>query len=549
MRRIVIGVAALAAAVGCALSPTAGQAQPVVDAPAGVVRGEAAGGVNVFRGIPFAQAPTGWRRWRPPAELPRWRGERDATRFGPACHQPVARGTSIYVPAEEPVMSEDCLSLNIWTSEGVRDAPVFVWIHGGALSTGASHEAMYDGARMAASQGMVVVTINYRLGVLGYLAHPELSAESRQRVSGNYGLLDQIAALKWIEANIAAFGGDPDKVTIAGESAGALSVTYLMASPAARGLFDRAIAQSAYLISTPELRSSRHGDPAAEAVGVWLQAQLGLQNLADLRAMDAQTLITDSLAKGYQPWGTVDGQVLPEQLVTVFDRGEQAPVPLLAGFNEGEIRSLRFLAPPPPADAAAYEAAIRERYGDLAGAFLALYPSSDIPASILATPRDALYGWTAERLARGQARVGQPGFLYFFDHGYPAAAEADLHAFHAAEIPYVFGTADLAPPRWPAVPDTPRERDLSAAMMAYWASFARDGVPSAPDQPAWPAYGSSRSYMAFEDEPVVRERIMPGMFELREAEVCRRRLAGGLSWNWAVGVVAAPVPPGGSTCP
>ncbi|MBU2418239.1 MAG: carboxylesterase family protein, partial [Alphaproteobacteria bacterium] len=516
---------------------------------AGAVRGEAAEGVNVFRGLPYALPPTGWRRWRAPAPMSRWSETRDATAFGPACHQPTARGTSIYAAAEPPEMSEDCLSLNIWSPEGATDAPVFVWIHGGALTTGASSEPMYDGARLAASQGMVVVSINYRLGVLGYLAHPELSAESRRKVSGNYGLLDQIAALKWIEANIAAFGGDPDKVTIAGESAGALSVLYLMASPQAHDLFDRAIAQSAYMISTPELRSSRYGDPPAEAVGVWLQSQLGLTNLADLRAMDPQTLTTSAVRTGYQPWGTIDGEVLPEQLVEIFDRGQQAAVPLLVGFNQGEIRSLRALAPPAPATAADYEAAVRERYGDLAEAFLAVYPSSDIAQSVLAAPRDALYGWTAERMARRQTALGQPAFVYLFDHGYPAADEADLHAFHAAEIPYVFGGLDRLPPRWPVIPDTPVERDLSDAMMAWWGAFARDGAPSAPGQPVWPAWDRTRPYMALEDGPVARDDLMPGMFDLRETEVCRRRVTGGTPWNWAVGVVAAPVPPAASPCP
>jgi para-nitrobenzyl esterase len=447
-------------------------------------------------------------------------------------------------------MSEDCLFLNVWRPRDAHDAPVFVWIHGGALNTGAGSEPMYDGARMAAAQGMVVVSINYRLGVLGYLAHPELSAESRRHVSGNYGLLDQIAALKWIEANIAAFGGDPDNVTIAGESAGALSVMYLMASPQARGLFDRAIAESAYMISTPELRSQRYGDPPAEGMGAWLQAQLGLQNLAELRAMDAQTLTTSALAKGYAPWGTIDGEVLPEQLVEVFDRGEQAPVPLLVGFNAGEIRSLRFLLPPsPPSDPAVYEQAIRDRYGPLAETFLRLYPSSDLQESLLATPRDGLYGWTAERMVRRQARTGQPGFLYFFDHGYPAMEEANLHAFHAAEIPYVFGNQDRTPPRWPAIPDTRAEHRFSDAMMAYWANFARTGTPTAPNQPDWPAYGDQQSYMAFEDAPVVRERLMPGMFETHETVVCRRRVAGGVPWNWNFGVLSPPLPPETPACP
>lgn len=532
-----------------AAQPAAAATDPVVTAPAGPVRGQALDGVTAFKGIPYALPPTGWRRWRPPAEVPAWRETRDATRFGPACPQPTARGTSIYAPAESPEMSEDCLSLNIWAPEGVTDAPVFFWIHGGSLISGSGSEAMYDGARMAAEHGLVVVTINYRLGALGFLAHPELSAESRQGVSGNYALLDQIAALKWVEKNIAAFGGDPDNVTIAGESAGALSVMYLMASPRARGLFDRAIAQSAYMLSMPELRAAPHGQPAAEAVGVWLQAQLGKQNLAEMRAMDAQQLAETTPGLGYIPWGTIDGQVLTRQPVQSFDDGDQAPVPLLVGFNQGEIRSLRVLAPPVPADAATYEAAIRERYGDLADAFLALYPSSDLEESVLAAPRDALYSWTAVRMARLQTRLGQPAYLYFFDHGYPAADEAGLHAFHAAEIPYVFGAFDRLPPRWPAMPDTPEEHALSRTMMAYWASFARTGAPSAPDAPEWPAYDRAGAYMAFEDQPAPRDRLMPGMFELREAEVCRRRAAGGSPWSWAVGIVAPPVPPATPPCP
>jgi len=546
MIRTLVSALAAFAVLGCAHVPTA-SAQPVVEAPAGPVRGEALDGVNVFRGIPYAVPPTGWRRWRPPAAMARWSQVRDATAFGPACHQLTARGTSIYAAAEAPRMSEDCLSLNIWTPANASNAPVFVWIHGGALTNGASSEAMYDGAKMAAD-GVIVVSINYRLGVLGYLSHPELSSESRKHVSGNYGLLDQIEALRWVERNIAAFGGDPANVTIAGESAGALSVMYLMAAPQARGLFDRAIVQSGYMLSTPELRSSRYGDPPAEGIGFWLQGQLGQSNLAGLRAMDAQTLTERAIQTGYMPWGTIDGEVLPEQLVEIFDRGQQAPVPLLVGFNQGEIRSLRVLAPPVPADAATYEQAIRQRYGDLADAFLALYPSSDLAESVLEAPRDALYGWTAERMARRQTALGQPAYLYLWDHGYPAADEADLHAFHASEIPYVFGTSDRTPPRWPAIPDTEIENGLSDAMRGYWTSFARSGTPKATGQAEWPAYGQNRGYMAFEERPVARERLMPGMYELREAEVCRRRVTGGTPWNWAVGIVAAPVPAAVPAC-
>src|SRR5690606_23687601 len=272
---------------------------------------------------------------------------------------------SIYAAAETPAMSEDCLSLNVWTPADAKDAPVFVWIHGGSLVAGSGSEAMYDGAALAA-QGLVVVTINYRLGALGYLAHPQLSEESPDGVSGNYGLLDQVEALRWVQRNVAAFGGDPDRVTIAGESAGALSVMYLMAAPPARGLFHRAIAQSAYMISTPGLRGTVHGTPSAEESGLALGRTLEVRGLPRLRAMGPQALTVQAAMSGCFPLGNVDGQVLPAQLVEVFDRGEQAPVPILTGFNEGEIRSLRFLLPPAPADGATYEAGIRSRYGDLA---------------------------------------------------------------------------------------------------------------------------------------------------------------------------------------
>ncbi|RZM33924.1 MAG: carboxylesterase family protein, partial [Sphingomonas sp.] len=225
---------------------------PVVDAPAGRVSGTAAGDVRVFKSIPYAAAPIGKLRWRAPVALPRWSGERAAIDFGPACVQPQGGSTTIYSGPPMPV-SEDCLSLNVWTPANAKNAPVMVWIHGGALVSGSSREPTYDGRKFA-ERGVIVVSINYRLGVLGWLAHPWLSRESAQHVSGNYGLLDQIAALKWVRDNIGAFGGNARNVTIAGESAGGLSTLYLMTSPAAHGLFARVIAESSYMISMPELR-------------------------------------------------------------------------------------------------------------------------------------------------------------------------------------------------------------------------------------------------------------------------------------------------------
>jgi para-nitrobenzyl esterase len=493
----------------------------------------------IYKGIPYAMPPKGERRWRSPAPLPSWEGVREAVSSGPACTQPPRRRGSIYAN-EMAATDEDCLYLDIWAPDDARDLPVFVWIHGGSFTWGAGSEVLYDGAALA-RRGAIVVSINYRLGVFGYLAHPELSAESPGGISGNYGLLDQIAALEWVKRNIAAVGGDPDNVTIAGESAGALSVLYLMAAPAARGLFARAMAQSAYMVSTPALKESRYGQEPAEAAGARLAGQLGASGIANLRAMDAQVLAEAALRAGFAPAGVIDGHVLPDQLVDIFERGEQANVPLLAGFNSGEVRSMRFLVPPLPETASAYETEIRSRYGDLADRFLSQYPSGDIGESALACVRDALYGWTVLKLAEAQKAAGNPCFLYYFNHTYPAAREAGLAGFHACELPYLFGTADRTPPLWPVIPSTKTEAALSDAIGSYWVSFAQTGVPRAPGAPKWPDHTGAGAFMLFEGSPRVSGDPLPGMFELNEAVVRARRAAGDVPWNWNVGV-AAPLP-------
>lgn len=518
---------------------------PTVNAPAGTVQGTAEGGLFVFRSLPYAQPPTGAMRWKPPLPLPKWKGTRDASKFGPACMQPKPKGESIYA-WDLGAVSEDCLTLSIWTPDTKKKLPVFVWIHGGALSGGAGSEPIYNGSQLA-SRGLVVVNINYRLGILGFLAHPALSAESRRNISGNYGLLDQIAALRWVQKNIAAFGGDPGNVTIAGESAGALTVMYLMASPEARGLFHKAVTQSAYMISAPELRTSTHGDIASEAIGTWLQGKLNAGDLAQLRSLGAEQIVVNSAATGYFPFITVDGRIVTRQLVDTFDRGEQAKVPLLVGFNSGEIRSLRVLAPPSPADAATYEKEIRAKYGDLAERFLKLYPPGNLEESILATTRDALYGWTSERLAIKQRAIGAPAYLYYFDHGYEAADARGLHAFHASELPYVFGTREHTPPRWPTVPAT--DDPFANVMADYWASFARTGAPSANGHAGWKPYGAEREYLAFEEVPRAKTQLLPDMYALYEQVVCRRRAQGGINWNWNVGLWSPPLPPKVDRCP
>ena len=538
-----------ASSLGLASAAAAQSATPVVDAPAGRMSGRAEGDLRVFKGIPYAAPPVGPLRWRAPAPIARFQGVRAATDFGPACVQPQGGPASVYSPAAPLPVSEDCLTLNIWAPTHAKNAPVFFWIHGGALLTGSSREPVYDGKRMA-DRGIIVVSINYRLGVLGWLAHPGLSAESPTGLSGNYGLLDQIAGLHWVKDNISAFGGDAKNVTIAGESAGALSVMYLMTSPPARGLFAKAVSESGYMISMADLKKPVYGTPSGETQGQMLAGALKAADLAALRAMDAQTL-TDTAAKlGFGPFGVVDGVTLPQQMVASFGKGQQAPVPLLVGFNQGEIRSLMMLAPKPPASDAEYETAIRARYGDLSNAFLRLYPSTDMKQSVIATTRDALYGWTAERMARKQTAIGQPAYLYLFDHGYPAEDDIGLHAFHASELPFVFGNADRTPPRWPRIPDTAEQHALSDAMVDYWTSFARDGHPTAGNAPVWPKLADGAGYMHFAATPQPERQLMPGMYALNEALICRRAAAGTTGWNWNVGLAAPmPVAPPSPGCP
>jgi para-nitrobenzyl esterase len=500
------------------------------------------GGVRSFKGIPYAEPPEGDLRWKAPVAAGPWTGVRDVTHFGASCLQPPWPPDSIYA-VNPPKLSEDCLFLNLWAPRDARNAPVIVYIHGGSLLRGGSWEPYYDGAHFA-ELGIVLVTINYRIGVLGWLALAELSAESPEGVSGNYGLLDQIEALRWVKKNIAAFGGNPGNVTIMGESAGGLSVAYLLASPLARGLFHKAIGQSLGIYSVPELKQANHGLPSAEQIGSGFLATVGAADLEALRAMDGRQLTLAATQSGPRPTGTIDGLVLPRQLVDTFDRKEQALVPVLVGFNRDEIETLMRILPPLPSSDEEYVSEIRRIYGDLALEFLRLYPGSDVRASMMAAVRDVIFGWGGERVARNMADAGVASYLYLFDHVYPSALERQLHAFHAAELPFVFGHVGRGAPlaeNWPA-PEGPTEKALSAAMVAYWTSFARSGVPTAPGQPDWPTYAPDESYMRFGEMPEVSMNLMPGMFELHEEVMQRQRHAGNLPWGARVGIAAPVIP-------
>ena len=533
----------LAVAAGAGAGPAAGasETRPEVHVRAGILQGvvEAGSGIAAYKGIPFAKPPTGDLRWRPPVPAPAWNGVRDAREFGRACLQPPAQPTGLYYDGMAST-SEDCLTLNVWAPAGARKLPVMVWIHGGSLVGGSSSEPMYDGVKIA-RQDVVFVSINYRLGLLGYLVHPALSAESPQRLSGNYGLLDQIEALRWVRDNIAVFGGDPGQVTIAGESAGGLSVIALMTSPPARGLFAKAIVQSGYMPSYRALHEASFGLPSAEDAGTAMAAAAGASTAAALRAVDLAALFQAGLATGWQPEPVIDGVVLKRQFAEVFARGEQAKVPVLAGFNEGEIRSLLYLMPKAPDSQPAYEADVRRRFGAQASDFLAVYPGVDPKADVMASIRDGLYGFAAQYLVQQQAAAGAPAYLYFFRHSTPAQRARDLAAFHASELPYMFGqvgeSAALGP-NWPRPPLTSSESQLSQAMVSYWTSFVREGVPRASGMPPWPRFTArERGYLDIDDRASAARDLQPGAFAFADALVAGRRQQG-RGWRLDIGFSA-----------
>lgn len=546
--RLAIGLGLAGAALLPLSAAPSGGTRPQVRVAQGVLEGIAdpASGITAFKGIPYASPPVGDLRWRAPQPVAAWAGVRSAAKFGKPCLQPPPSPSSLYYSGS-PTVSEDCLTLNVWTPTSAGKLPVMVWIHGGALLSGSSAEPLYDGAKLAA-QGIVVVSINYRLGLMGYLAHPALSAESPDKLSGNYGLLDQIAALSWVRDNIAAFGGDPGRVTIAGESAGALSVIALLASPKAKGLFHRAISQSGYMPSYRALNTPSLGLRSAEDSGAALARAAGVSTAKGLRFADPVLLFQAGLATGWAPEPVIDGVTLRRQLAVTFGRGEQNRVPVLAGFNEGEIRSLPFLAPKAPTTRTGYQADVRQRFGGDADAFLSLYPGVDPKADAMDSIRDGLYGWAAQYLVRQQAAAGQPAYLYYFRHATPAQRARNLAAFHASEIPYVFGQVGPGAaigPNWPVPPATAEEDQLSRAMMTYWVAFVR-GEPMTVDGTDWPRFtATDRAYLDIAERAVAARDLNPAAFGWADALVASRWKQG-RGWRYDIGFSAFPAPTTGS---
>lgn len=541
----------------CPKSKASGGDRVRLDTPLGALIGStndrAGQRVLSFKGIPYAVPPIGERRWKPAIPAPAWNCTRDATAFSPHAVQVTEPDTTFY-SFPQSVQSEDCLYLNVWTAGSPADRksgrPVMVWIHGGAFMNGAGSLPAYDGAELA-RKGVVVVTINYRLGVFGYYTHPDIISEAGDDICANFGTTDQIEALRWVRDNIAAFGGDPDQVTIFGESAGSMSVCQLLASPLAKGLFHRAIGQSGgYFYPMREIGKAAWGGPPAEAIGATFARRIGAPSLAELRKLSAQELLSAAageaeLLNQLGAMIVVDGKVFDRQIHDKFLKGEQHAVPVLLGFNADEGSGIAdYGGIPNVSDPVAYEAKIRRRYGSLADDFLALYPASDPQAGTFDAFRDDAFGWHMMEWARLMSKVSRDTFFYRFTHSPPGADQMRpvaggpnkhrVGAFHASEIAYAFNNmhnqlasvwaGGLANSNQVSGPTRPVDVRLADIMSDYWVAFASNGAPTAVGRPKWRPYSRATGhYMKFGPEATMSESLSPGMWRTWSAIMNARR--------------------------
>jgi para-nitrobenzyl esterase len=489
----------LLAIASCCAAPLgwAGEHPPQVKIDTGKIAGKTEGPVRAFLGIPYAAAPVGRLRWQPPAPAAKWHGVREAVSFGARCMQGAIYSDMVF---RDPGPSEDCLTLNVWTPAQVTEKklPVLVWVYGGGFQAGSTSEPRQDG-QFLAQRGVVVVSMNYRLGVFGFFALPELAAESGRNSAGNYGLLDQTAALEWVRRNIAAFGGDPGNVTIFGESAGASSVSALMASPVADGLFAKAIGESgsAFAKATSPMKTLAQRE---ESDANFSRASLGSASLQELRAVPAQKVLEAALKKNdaesrFAPG--VDGYFLPESVAAIFAAEKENKVTLLAGWNHDE-ESREKDAPANPTPEELLRADAEKQFPGQTAEFMRLYAAASPEEAKRALndflgddPRAwAMWKWLERTAAEGK----KPVYRYRFDRSLPSAANpAGLGAYHSGEIEYVFGVLDSKA----GIPWTAEDRALSELMQKYWTNFARNGDPNGQGLPVWPAY------RAAEDWPVM----------------------------------------------
>ncbi len=460
----------------------------IVQVANGRLEGVMAGiGITAFKGVPFAAPPVGDLRWRAPQPAAAWDGVRKAEAFGTNCMQNIVdvRKPWTYEFMAHGDVSEDCLYLNVWTPAKSKSErrPVIVFIHGGGNNEGSGSVPAYDGVGLA-SKGLVVVTINYRLGPLGFFAHPELSREAPYHASGNYGLLDQIAAAGWVHKNIAAFGGDPNRIAIAGQSAGASAVRNMIVSPLARGTFQRAIAESGASIGAGP--GGQRTLAEAEKDGVRFAEAKGAATLAQLRALSWHQLGTTPAAPGSAPFRfgpIVDGYALPASELDAFASGKYNDVPVLTGSNKDENGA----SPTPAVTLDAFRKQIETRYGERAADFLKLYPASSDESARLAQNASArdqarvgTYLWAAQRAKTSKSKT----FTYFWDHVLPGPEAAQYGAFHTSEVPYVLNTLAQSDR-----PFTDADRKIAETLSSYWANFVTAGDPNGKGLARWPAVG------------------------------------------------------------
>lgn len=508
---------------------------PQVTIKSGMIQGTIGkSGVRSFKGIPYAAPPVGGLRWKAPQPAASWAGVRKCDHFGPRAMQPPIYSDMVF---RSDGMSEDCLYLNVWEpasagssgspgASGGHGLPVLVYFYGGGFVAGDGSEPRYDGESMAA-RGIVAVTVNYRLGIFGLFAHPELTQESPAHSSGNYGVMDQAAALRWVQDNIAAFGGDPGRVTIAGESAGSISVSALMASPVSRDLFAGAIGESGSLLGAlPPVPLHK-----AEQTGVEFASTVGAGSLADLRAMPADKILDAAGKFGHFKFSmTIDGYFFPRPPREIFEAGAQSHVPLLVGWNSGEGDYHAILGSAPPT-VANYEAAVRKLYGGASGAsggaladtVLRVYHAAsdgEVPAVATALAGDRFIGFSTWRWAHLQAKTGgKPVYRYFYERPRPATVAggpAAHTASHSSEIEYALGNlAGNKVYAW-----TPDDYAVSGIMQGYFVNFIRNGDPNGHGLPHWPAANAGGTVEVQHVD--VKTRTEPAMHEDRYYSLDKR---------------------------
>jgi para-nitrobenzyl esterase len=485
----------------------------------GMVQGTTEDGLNVYKGVPFAAPPVGDLRWKVPQPAAKWEGVRQADKFAPG---PMQGGNP---PSGK---SEDCLYLNIWSpaKSANERIPVLVWIYGGGFNAGATSETTYTGEKLA-KKGVVLVSIAYRVGQLGFLAHPELSAESPNHVSGNYGLLDMIAGLKWIQKNIAAFGGDPNKITIFGESAGGIAVSMLCVSPLAKGLFHGAISQSGGSFGPPRVTTFPGENlkrlPDAESAGSAYVKNGGFSSIADLRKIDADKL---PAVRGLA-WPIIDGWVIPDDQYKLYETGKYNETPILVGYNSDEGASFS-----PPKTPEEYTTAVTTRYGRFADELIKAYPvgQATVPKTARDLARDAAFGWHTWSWARLQAKRGKSKVFYYYFDQHPDHPEGSPRAGygspHGQEVAYVFEHLNTSNPQL-----TKTDFDISDAMGTYWTNFAKYGHPNGNGVPQWPAFSDANPVvMHFNQTAHTGPVPSSESLKILDAYFKWRRTAEGVAW-------------------